>query len=161
MKDNSQKIGVDEKLWTTEDVMEFTSWGRTYVSRLCTRGILPYIPGKPHKFVPSEVKNAIRQMQVGGRFQKGGAQMKAIVTACPFTKTEDLADIAGEGTSETEQGIELQIKNIKATHPELTMQLDLLDDLHLKAITEAQNATLRKTICPTCNARTVCTQEQK
>jgi hypothetical protein len=158
---SSNDTATDEKLWTTDEVMEFTGWGRTYVSRLCTQGRLPYIPGKPHKFVPSEVKNAIRQMQIGGRFKKGGATMKAVVTVCPFNNTENLAEIAGEGTSEAEQAIEIQLQNIKTTHPELKMQLDLLDDLHLKAITEAQNNTLREIICPNCNTRSICTPEQK
>lgn len=53
-------------LWNTEDVMEFTGWGRTYVTKLCTTGMLPYIPGKPHKFIPQGVKKAIEAMQTGG-----------------------------------------------------------------------------------------------
>jgi hypothetical protein len=33
-------------LWDTTDVIEYTGWGRTYIQRLVTSGVLPYIPGK-------------------------------------------------------------------------------------------------------------------
>jgi hypothetical protein len=152
------------KLWGTDEVMAFTGWGRTYISRLCTTGVLPHIPGKPHRFIPSEVKNAILQMQVGGRYgkkKKGeNAQMKAIVTECPVKDTEALAEMA-TAESETETAIHITLGNLKHIYPELTAQIDALDDLYLKASTEAQNTTLRKLICSECNARTVCTPEQK
>lgn len=63
-------------LWSTEDVMEFTGWGRTYVTRLCGNGTLPYIPGKPHKFVPAAVKAALEQMQTGGIFGRRKSKLK-------------------------------------------------------------------------------------
>jgi len=63
-----------ERLWDTDDVMRFTGWGRTYVSNLCTSGRLPYIPGKPHKFIEAEVKKALTQMQVGGQYGRRKAK---------------------------------------------------------------------------------------
>jgi hypothetical protein len=61
-----EKKPVEQGLWDTEDVMTYTGWKRTYVSRLCTSGKLPHIPGKPHKFIPQAVKTAIEKMQIGG-----------------------------------------------------------------------------------------------
>ena len=53
-------------LWDTQDVCNYTGWHRTYIQRLVSNGTLPYIPGKPHKFVPREVKKAVEAMQIGG-----------------------------------------------------------------------------------------------
>lgn len=55
-------------LWDTSDVCQYTGWGRTYISRLCSNGTLPYIPGRPNKFVPSAIRKALEQMQQGGAY---------------------------------------------------------------------------------------------
>lgn len=57
---------ADDRLWSTSDVCTFTGWGRTYIQRLVSSGQLPYIPGKPHKFIPASVKAALEKMQTGG-----------------------------------------------------------------------------------------------
>lgn len=76
MKENHipQENEEFQRLWTTSDVMEFTGWKSGYVSRLCVNGTLPHIPGKPHKFVPSEVKQALIEMQVGGQYGRRKAK---------------------------------------------------------------------------------------
>ena len=66
----------DKLLYDTEDVIRLTGWGRTYVTRLCTTGLLPYIPGKPHKFVPAAVKKALEQMQTGGIYGRRKSKLK-------------------------------------------------------------------------------------
>jgi hypothetical protein len=70
------ETGGDDWLWSTQDLMEYTGWGRTYISRLCTSGTLPHIPGKPHRFVPEDVKGALRQMQQGGIYGRRKSKMK-------------------------------------------------------------------------------------
>lgn len=55
-------------LWSAEDVMQYTGWGRPYISTLCSSGKLPYIPGRPTKFVPSELRKAVEALQTGGAF---------------------------------------------------------------------------------------------
>ncbi len=71
--------GVDDDalLWDTTDVMAYTGWGRTHILRLCAEGKLPYIPGKPHKFVPARVREALEKMQIGGGYGKRKSKMKA------------------------------------------------------------------------------------
>lgn len=77
--DRLQAFMDDDKwLWDTTDVMEFTGWGRTYVSNLCTSGKLPHIPGKPHKFVQAAVKAALEGMQQGGPY--GRRKSKITIT---------------------------------------------------------------------------------
>ena len=66
----------DKLLYDTEDVIRLTGWGRTYVTRLCSTGMLPYIPGKPHKFVPQAVKKALEQMQTGGIYGRKKSKLK-------------------------------------------------------------------------------------
>jgi len=67
MNDDEQITEID-RLWDTQDVMNFTGWKRTYVQRLVSSGQLPYIPGKPHKYIQAEVKKALVKMQVGGQY---------------------------------------------------------------------------------------------
>lgn len=70
---NNENEEVD-RLWDTQNVMEFTGWKRTYIQGLVSKGQLPYIPGKPHKFIPSEVKKALINMQVGGKYGRRKAK---------------------------------------------------------------------------------------
>ncbi|MDR3581573.1 MAG: hypothetical protein P4L44_16550 [Oryzomonas sp.] len=55
-------------LWDTDDVLKFTGWGRTTVSKLVNTGKIPYIPGNPNKFIPAAVKAALENMQIGGTY---------------------------------------------------------------------------------------------
>jgi hypothetical protein len=55
-------------LWDTQDIVALTGWGRTYISGLCSKGVLPYIPGRPNKFIPSSVRSALEKMQIGGQY---------------------------------------------------------------------------------------------
>lgn len=67
----------DERgLWDTNDVMTYTGWGRTYIQSLVSRGVLPYIAGKPHKFIPHAVKKALDLMQQGGIYGKRKSKLK-------------------------------------------------------------------------------------
>lgn len=43
----------DRGLWDTSDVCQYTGWSRQYISTLCNSNVLPYIPGRPNKFVPT------------------------------------------------------------------------------------------------------------
>lgn len=63
-------------LWDTQDVCTFTGWGRTYISQLCSNGTLPYIPGRPNKFVPAAVKAALEAMQQGGQYGRRKSTIK-------------------------------------------------------------------------------------
>lgn len=83
MNNGDQGTEID-KLWDTHDVMEFTGWKRTYVQGLVSKGLLPYIPGKPHKFIPSEVKQALKKMQIGGQYGRRKAK-KATTTKTAAT----------------------------------------------------------------------------
>lgn len=67
-------------LWDTNDLSEYTGWGRTYISRLCNNGTLPYIPGKPNKFVPASVIKAIEAMQIGGIYGRRKSTIKRRTT---------------------------------------------------------------------------------
>ncbi|MBK5275162.1 MAG: hypothetical protein JJE30_08930 [Desulfuromonadales bacterium] len=66
----------DKLLYDTADVCRITGWGRTYVSQLCSSGLVPYIPGKPHKFVPAAVKKAIEALQTGGIYGRRKSRTK-------------------------------------------------------------------------------------
>jgi len=55
----------DRLLWNTEDVCTATGWKRTHIQRLVSEGKIPYIPGKPNKFIPASVRAALEQLQHG------------------------------------------------------------------------------------------------
>lgn len=67
-------------LWNTEDVQEYTGWSRQYISSLCSKGALPYIPGRPNKFVPKATKAALEQLQQGGQYGKRKSTLKKTTT---------------------------------------------------------------------------------
>lgn len=67
-------------LWNTEDVQEYTGWSRQYISTLCSRGLLPYIPGRPNKFVQAAVRAAIEAMQQGGSYGRRKSTTKKTTT---------------------------------------------------------------------------------
>lgn len=52
-----------DELWSMQDVMRYMGRGRTYLSNLINTGQIPYIPGRPHRFIPKEVKAACEAMQ--------------------------------------------------------------------------------------------------
>ena len=68
-------------LWETSDVMIYTGWSRQFISTLCSKGTLPFIPGRPNKFVPESVEKAILGMQVGGQYGKRKAKKTQIKKA--------------------------------------------------------------------------------
>lgn len=75
--DRAKVFLLDETgLWDTTHVMEYNGWCRTYIQRLVSNGQLPYIPGKPHKFIPASVKKALEQMQQGGIYGKRKSTLK-------------------------------------------------------------------------------------
>lgn len=63
-------------LWSTEELCTYTGWGRTYVSSLCNTGRLPYIPGRPNRFIPKAVKAALEGMQTGGTYGRRKVKLK-------------------------------------------------------------------------------------
>lgn len=68
---------TDEKgLWDTQDVQSYTGWCRQYVSTLCSQGRIPFIPGRPNKFIPASVKAAISDMQVGAGYGRRKSALK-------------------------------------------------------------------------------------
>jgi len=73
-------------LWDTQDVIEYTGWKRTYVQRLVSNGTLPYIPGKPHKYIPASVKQTLEAMQVGGKYGRRKSTLKTKTTNTNTTK---------------------------------------------------------------------------
>jgi len=58
----------DKLLLNTEDMVNLTGWARTYLSRLCTSGRMPHIPGKPTRFIREDVIATLRKMQTGGDY---------------------------------------------------------------------------------------------
>lgn len=75
--DRLREILTDERgLWDTNDVLDWTGWSRQYVSTLCSQGVLPYIPGRPNKFVPAAVKKALEAMQQGGPYGRRKSTVK-------------------------------------------------------------------------------------
>jgi hypothetical protein len=68
--------GTTERLWDTKDLMLYTGWGKTHVCELCSTGRLPYIPGKPNKFIPKEVKKALEDLQTGGVYGRRKTKLK-------------------------------------------------------------------------------------
>jgi len=68
--------GAEDEVWTTQDVLDYTGWGRTYISRLCTTGRMPYITGNPYKFIPAVVKKTLEEMLQGGTY--GRRKSKAL-----------------------------------------------------------------------------------
>ena len=66
----------EAEVWSTADVKEYTGWGATHISKLCTSGKLPYVPGNPYKFIPTAVKAALEAMQTGGVY--GRRKIKAL-----------------------------------------------------------------------------------
>lgn len=69
-----------DRLWSTTDVCEYTGWSRQYISTLCSRGLLPYIPGRPNKFVQAAVRAAIEAMQQGGSYGRRKSTTKKTTT---------------------------------------------------------------------------------
>ena len=55
-------------LLDTDEVASMTGWCVAYINQLCRQGDLPYIPGKPHKFMISPLMMALRKLQVGGDY---------------------------------------------------------------------------------------------
>jgi hypothetical protein len=71
MDDNKRQCTTEDgKLWGTKDVMAYMGRSRDYISKLCSTGQIPLIPGKPYRFVPGAVKQAVFEMQQGGQFGK-------------------------------------------------------------------------------------------
>lgn len=59
-------LNDDKLLISTEDVADRTGWSTGYITRLCKKGLIPYIPGNPHKFMVRHLRIALEQMQTGG-----------------------------------------------------------------------------------------------
>lgn len=74
--DRLKEFMTGPSLWDTQDVCTYTGWGRTYISQLCSKGTLPYIPGRPNKFVPAAVKAALEAMQQGGQYGRRKSTIK-------------------------------------------------------------------------------------
>lgn len=70
-------LTAGDRLLSTDDVMVLTGWSRTYVIRLCKQGILPHIPGNPHKFLRGPLMQALHQMQRGGPYGRRKTRAKA------------------------------------------------------------------------------------
>jgi len=65
----------DRLLWDTQEVCNKTGWKRTHVQRLVSEGKIPYIPGKPNKFIPAAVRAALEALQ-DGNYSKRKRRMK-------------------------------------------------------------------------------------
>jgi hypothetical protein len=78
------------------------------------------------------------------------------VTVCPFLDTDHLAKCAEDGIEPIETTIMDIMAKLKAECPAISNQLVLLDDLYLAAVTAAQNATIRSTVCTFCNDLAQC-----
>ena len=66
-----EQMMLDSKwLMSTDDVAEITGWSNGHIIRLCKQGVLPYIPGNPHKFMYKPLMVALEQLQTGGMYGK-------------------------------------------------------------------------------------------
>ncbi|KAA0888698.1 hypothetical protein [Oryzomonas rubra] len=63
-------------LYTTAEVMEMTGWGRSYILQLVNEGILPHLPGNPHRFLIAPLKQALYDLQTGGVFGRRKSKLK-------------------------------------------------------------------------------------
>jgi len=70
-------------LLTTEDVAVKTGWSTGHIIRLCKQGLLPFIPGNPHKFVPKALVLALEQLQVGGVYGRRKSTKKPTLKRRP------------------------------------------------------------------------------
>ena len=61
-------LNDDKVLIDTAKVADMTDWCIPYINRLCRQGDIPYIPGKPHKFMVGPLMLALRKLQVGGDY---------------------------------------------------------------------------------------------
>lgn len=66
----------DRLLIETGDVSVLTGWSTGYITRLCKQGLLPYIPGSPHKFMIKPLRMALEQLQTGGVYGRRKARLK-------------------------------------------------------------------------------------
>ena len=59
-------ISGNKLLLSTDEVATITGYSNGHIIRLCKQGILPYIPGNPHRFVLRQLTAALEQLQTGG-----------------------------------------------------------------------------------------------
>lgn len=81
----------DKLLLSTDEVATLTGYSNGHIIRLCKQGVLPYIPGNPHKFMLRPLRLALEQLQTGGIYgrktrKKSTATKK--VAASSTTKKE-------------------------------------------------------------------------
>jgi hypothetical protein len=78
--DGAERIRIffedDQVLLSTDDVAKLTGWSNGHVIRLCKQGLLPHIPGNPHKFMIRPLMLALEQLQVGGIYGRRKATRK-------------------------------------------------------------------------------------
>lgn len=55
-------VGSRPLLLTTQDVCEQTGWSAGYVEKLCRRGVLRHIAGKPHRFLYFHLTEDLERM---------------------------------------------------------------------------------------------------
>lgn len=53
-------------LWTTQEVAKYSGYTNQRILAMVKEGKIPYIPGRPHKFMPAKVKEAFIKMQCKG-----------------------------------------------------------------------------------------------
>lgn len=66
--------GTQTLLLTTQDVVEQTGWSAGYVEKLCRRGALRHIAGKPHKFLYFHLAEDLERMTVAKKRQVSRAR---------------------------------------------------------------------------------------
>ena len=59
-------ISENKLLLSTDEVATLTGYSNGHIIRLCKQGVLPYIPGNPHRFVLRQLVVALEQLQTGG-----------------------------------------------------------------------------------------------
>ena len=69
-------MSTNKLLWTTADVASLTGWSAAHVLRLCSQGVLPYIPGNPHMFMIKPLMVALEQLQTGGIYGRKSRMKK-------------------------------------------------------------------------------------
>jgi fructose-1,6-bisphosphatase len=67
---NGEVILEKEDMWDIEDFKDFTKWSNSYIHALTAKGKIPYIKGRPNRYIAAEVKKAILNLQQGGVFGK-------------------------------------------------------------------------------------------
>lgn len=80
--------------------------------------------------------------------------MQAIITTCPFHRTEQLSDMAEQNTQDVQAALQELLACVKGTG--LASIANQIDDACIEMVNKAQNSTIRGIVCRNCDQDHVC-----